>query len=126
MDECATALSDAGLTTLEEVAYVEPSELLEIEGMDEETAEQLQSVAREAVEKIENAQNAQAIKELVALEGIDESLALKLVDHGIKSGEDLAEQATDDLTSIEGLDEKKAGEIIMAARNEYWFKDSNN
>ena len=68
--------------------------------MDEETAEQLQTVAREAVEKIENAQNAQAIKELVALEGIDEALALKLVDHGIKSGEDLAEQATDDLTSI--------------------------
>lgn len=125
-DEFATALSDAGFTTLEEVAYVEPSELLAIEGMDEETAEQLQTVAREAVEKIENAQNAQAIKELVALDGIDESLALKLVDHGIKSGEDLAEQATDDLTSIEGLDEKKAGEIIMAARNEYWFKDSNN
>lgn len=48
-----------------------------------------------------------------------------MVAHGIKSGEDLADQATDDLTDIEGLDEKKAGEIIMAARNEYWFKEEN-
>ncbi|MGN0915295.1 MAG: transcription termination factor NusA [Succinivibrio sp.] len=123
-EEFATALSDAGFTTLEEVAYVEPQELLAIEGIDEETANQLQSIAREACEKKESAESAEAIKQLTALEGIDKELALKLFAHGIKTGEDLAEQATDDLTDIEGLDEKKAGEIIMAARNEYWFKDS--
>ena len=50
-------------------------------------------------------------------------LAKKLVAHGIKTGEDLAEMAIDEITDIEGLDEKKAGEIIMSARNEYWFKD---
>ena len=92
--------------------------------MDEETASELQNVAREALESKENAENAEGIKQLSALEGIDEELAGKLVAHGIKTGEDLAEQATDDLTDIEGLDEKKAGEIIMAARNEFWFKDS--
>ncbi|SFS83868.1 NusA antitermination factor [Succinivibrio dextrinosolvens] len=123
-DEFARALADAGFTNLEEVAYVDPSELLEIDGMDEETASELQNVAREALESKENAENAEGIKQLSALEGIDEDLAAKLVAHGIKTGEDLAEQATDDLTDIEGLDEKKAGEIIMAARNEFWFKDS--
>ena len=123
-DEFARALADAGFTNLEEVAYVDPSELLEIDGMDEETASELQNVAREALESKENAENAEGIKQLSALEGIDEELAGKLVAHGIKTGEDLAEQATDDLTDIEGLDEKKAGEIIMAARNEFWFKDS--
>ena len=55
-----------------------------------------------------------------------QDLARRLVARGIKTGEDLAEQAVDDLTDVEGLDEKKAGEIIMAARNEYWFKDSGS
>ena len=123
-DDFARALADAGFTNLEEVAYVDPSDLLEIDGMDEETASELQNVAREALESKEKAENAEGIKQLSALEGIDEELATKLVAHGIKTGEDLAEQATDDLTDIEGLDEKKAGEIIMAARNEFWFKDS--
>ena len=91
--------------------------------MDEETASQLQEIARKVVESRENAEAAEAIKQLTSLDGIDKELASKLVAHGIKSGEDLADQATDDLTDIEGLDEKKAGEIIMAARNEYWFKE---
>ena len=124
-EEFATALSDAGFTTLEEVAYVEPEELLAIDGMDEETASQLQEIARKVVESKENAETAEAIAQLSSLDGIDKELAAKLVAHGIKSGEDLADQATDDLTDIEGLDEKKAGEIIMAARNEYWFKEEN-
>lgn len=50
-EEFATALSDAGFTTLEEVAYVEPEELLAIDGMDEETASQLQEIARKVVEE---------------------------------------------------------------------------
>lgn len=125
-EEFATALADAGFSTLEEVAYVDPQELLAIDGMDEDTAAELQNVARTAVESKENAEAAEGIKQLSALDGIDAELAAKLVAHGVKTGEELAEQATDDLTDIEGLDEKKAGEIIMAARNEYWFKDSAN
>ena len=124
-EEFATALADAGFSTLEEVAYVEKEELLSIDGMDEEVAQQLQEVARQAVENKENAENAQSVNELTALDGIDRELADKLIASGIRSGEDLAEQAIDDLTEIEGLDEKKAGEIIMAARNEYWFKEEN-
>ena len=79
-------------------------------GVDEETASQLQEIARKVVESKENAETAEAIAQLSSLDGIDKELAAKLVAHGIKSGEDLADQATDDLTDIEGLDEKKAGD----------------
>ena len=123
-DEFARALVDAGFTTVEEVAYVDPQELLEIDGVDEDTAEQLQNIARDSLEKTESAENAEALKQLTALKGIDKELAEKLILKGIKTGEDLAEQATDDLVDIEGRDAKKAGDIIMAARNEYWFKDT--
>lgn len=125
-EEFATALADAGFTTIDEVAYVEPSELLAIDGMDEETANTLQQIARDAVENEEKKTQQKILDELVALDGVSLELAQKLVAHGIKSADDLAEQAVDDLTDIEGLDAKTAGEIIMAARNECWFKDSQN
>ncbi|NLK85764.1 MAG: transcription termination/antitermination protein NusA [Aeromonadales bacterium] len=125
-EEFATALAYAGFTTIDEVAYVDPSELLEIEGMDEETAAELQKIAREASDSKEQADRSAALAQLTVLEGVDEELANKLIAHGIKTGDDLAEQATDDLTDIEGLDAETAGKIIMAARNEYWFKDSQN
>jgi N utilization substance protein A len=41
----------------------------------------------------------------------------------VKTLEDLADQGTDDLLDIEGLDEVSAGELIMAARNICWFSD---
>lgn len=123
-DEFAQALTDAGFTSLEEVAYVPQEELLSIEGIDEETAKALQDNAKAAVEKKAREADSEGIKALSSLEGIDDALAARLVAHGIKTGEDLAEQAVDDLTDIDGLDEKKAGEIIMAARNEYWFKEN--
>lgn len=123
-DEFAQALSDAGFTSLEEVAYVPLEELTAIEGLDEETAKILQQNAINAVDAKAKEQVDAGLSELTALDGVDESLAKQLFAHGIKSGDDLADQAVDDLTDIDGLDPKKAGEIIMQARNEYWFKDS--
>ncbi len=123
-DEFAQALSDAGFTSLEEVAYVPLEELTAIDGLDEETAKVLQQNAINAVDAKAKEQVDAGLSELTALEGVDEMLAKQLFAHGIKSGDDLADQAVDDLTDIEGLDPKKAGEIIMQARNEYWFKDS--
>ena len=54
--------------------------------------------------------------------GIDTELALALVAKGIKTLEDLAEQAIDDLLDL-GIDAQRAGDIIMEARNLTWFKD---
>ena len=59
---------------------------------------------------------------MTKLEGIDSDLAMKLVAVGIKDPEELAEQAVDDLLDIEGMTEEKAGQIIMAARNESGLK----
>ena len=117
------ALADAGFTTLEEVAYVTPSEFNAIEGLDDETIKTLQENARKAISEREE-QTAQAeVEALTKLQGVDKELALRLIAHGIKTPEELADQATDDLVDIDILDESKAGAIIMAARNECWFKD---
>jgi N utilization substance protein A len=50
-------------------------------------------------------------------------LAFKLAAKGICTLEDLADQGTDDLLDLEEMDEAKAGELIMAARNICWFSD---
>ena len=120
----AQALADAGFHTLEEVAFVAPEEFYEIEGMDAELIAALQENARNAVAKQEEALKQSGGEELMQVNGIDTELALALVNKGIKSLEDLAEQAIDDLLDL-GIDVQKAGDIIMEARNLTWFKDEN-
>ena len=122
-DEFAEALSSVGFTTLEEIAYVPIEEFESIEGIDRETATILQENARRALAEREEKLKESGSDALTKLEGIDSELAMKLVAAGIKDPEELAEQAVDDLLDIEGMTEEKAGQIIMAARNECWFKD---
>ena len=122
-DEFAEALSSVGFTTLEEIAYVPIEEFESIEGIDRETATILQENARRALAEREEKLKESGSDALTKLEGIDSDLAMKLVAAGIKDPEELAEQAVDDLLDIEGMTEEKAGQIIMAARNECWFKD---
>jgi N utilization substance protein A len=55
------------------------------------------------------------------MEGMDDALALALAAKGILNMEDLAEQAIDDLMDIEGMDEERAGKLIMTARAP-WFE----
>ena len=121
-EEFAQVLADAGFHTLEEVAYVPAQEFLEIEGLDEELVAALQENARQAIANHEAELKAQGADELMKVYGIDTELALSLSNHGIKSLEDLAEQATDDLVEL-GIDEGKASRIIMGARNLTWFKE---
>ena len=52
----------------------------------------------------------------------DPGLAFKLAGMGVRTMEDLAEQSVDDLLDIEGMDEERAGQLIMAARAP-WFED---
>ena len=51
---------------------------------------------------------------------MDEDLAQVLASKGIVTREDLAEQAIDDLMEIDGIDQDRAGALIMAARK-HWF-----
>ncbi len=127
-EEFASVLVEEGFTTLEEIAYVPVGELLQVEGLDEETVDMLRTRAKAALTtlalaKEESLVGAEPADDLLALEGLERELAFKLAAKGVVTLEDLADQGTDDITDIEGIDEAKAGELIMAARNICWFSD---
>jgi len=124
-DDIALILAEVGFNSVEEIAYVPVSEMLEIEGFDEPLVNELRSRAKDALlinaiaaeEKIETAQPAQS---LLDMEGMDHDLAYSLASQGIVTMEDLAEQAVDDLLDISGMSEERAKALIMKAR-EPWF-----
>ena len=82
----------------------------------------LQENARNAIARHEESLKNQGAAELMQIQSIDTELALALVNKGIKTLEDLAEQAIDDLLDL-GIDPQRAGDIIMEARNLTWFKE---
>ncbi|QOL24317.1 transcription termination/antitermination protein NusA [Thalassotalea sp. LPB0316] len=127
-DDFATILVEEGFSSLEEIAYVPVAELLEIDGMNEEIVEELRERAKaalttQALATEESLEGAEPAEDLLALEGLDKHLAYVLASKGVCTLEDLAEQGVDDLIEIEELDETKAGELIMAARNICWFSE---
>lgn len=127
-EDFATLLVEEGFSSLEEIAYVPMSELLDIDGLDEEIIEELRERAKaklttQALANEESLENAEPSQELLDLEGMDRHLAYVLASKGITNLEELAEQGIDDIADIEELAEEKAGELIMAARNIVWFSD---
>ncbi|MBU2917190.1 MAG: N utilization substance protein A [Psychrosphaera sp.] len=127
-EDFATMLVEEGFSSLEEIAYVPVAELLEIDGLDEDLVEELRTRAKaalttQALANEESLENSEPTEELLNLEGVDRHLAFVLASRGVTNLEELAEQGTDDLADIEELGEKKAGELIMAARNIVWFSD---
>jgi N utilization substance protein A len=124
----ADVLAQEGFTSLEEIAYVPKQELLGVEGFDEEIVEELRQRARDvlltrAIAQEEQLSMAEPAQDLVELPGMDDHTARLLATHGIKTREELAEQAVDDLLEIEGMTEDKARELIMAAR-QMWFEQN--
>merc|ERR1712169_136117 len=127
-EDFAELLASEGFSTLEEVAYVPVSELLAIDGLDEDTVEELRNRARaalttQALANEESLESSEPTEELLNLEGMDKHLAYVLASRGITDLEELAEQGTDDISDIDELDEEKAGALIMAARNIVWFSE---
>ncbi|GAB5381157.1 MAG: transcription termination factor NusA [Aliiglaciecola sp.] len=127
-EDFATVLVEEGFSTVEEIAYVPVNELLAIEGFDEDMVEELRSRARDALttQALANEESLEASEpkeELLNLEGMERHVAFVLASRGITDLEGLAEQGTDEISDIEELDEKKAGELIMAARNIVWFNE---
>lgn len=125
-EEFAALLSEEGFSKLEEIAYVPMEELLEIDGFDEDLAEELRNRAKEALTKIALAEeaalaNINVEEALLKLEGMNRHLAVKLAEKNITTLEELAEQGVDDLSDIEELSAEQAAELIMAARNICWF-----
>ncbi len=129
-EEVAAILVQEGFSSLEEVAYVPTGELLEVEEFDEAMVDELRSRARDvlltqAIAQEESAAADGPAQDLLQMEGIDEALAGELAKRGIRTMDDLAEQATDELMEIEGMDEQRAAALIMKAR-EPWFADQGS
>ena len=62
-------------------------------------------------------------EDLLTMDGMDRHLAFILASRGIVTMEDLAEQSIDELLEIEGMEEERAGQLIMTARAP-WFAES--
>ncbi len=119
-----------GFSTVDEVALVPLHELAEIEGFDEDIATELQNRAKEFVAK-RNAEFAEKSKTLgiddtlKTVTGLDQEMILILAEKGVKTLDDLADLAADELIEMLGentLSQTEANKIIMAAR-EHWFEN---
>ena len=154
----AQLLVAEGFSELEEVAYVDPSEIAAIEGFDEGLAEELQSRAQEALDRREEANRNErrelGVEDALAeLPILTEAMLVVLGKAGIKTLDDLADLATDELIqkareprrnersdremrrnrtedkagvlAVFGLSEEQGNEIIMAARA-HWFDDEDS
>jgi N utilization substance protein A len=122
-EEIADILIQEGFASLDEIAYVPASELLEIEAFDEDTVEELRNRARNALltEAIAREENlGQVEPEMLELDGMDKDLAAKLAGNNIRSRDDLGELAVDELVELTGVDEERAKTLIMGARA-HWF-----
>ncbi|MEO7655594.1 MAG: transcription termination factor NusA [Sphingomicrobium sp.] len=153
VDETLSQLLVAeGFTSLEEVAYVPMEEIATIEGLDEDIAQELQSRAGEALERREAASREErrgmgVEDSLAELPHLNEAMLVTLGKAGIKTLDDLADLATDELIQKKrveprrrepstrsedkgglladfNLSEEQGNEIIMAARA-HWFEDED-
>jgi N utilization substance protein A len=149
----AQLLVAEGFTAMEEVAYVDIDEIASIEGLDDEIAGELQSRATEALERREAAsreeRRALGVEDALAeLPHLTEAMLVTLGKAGIRTLDDLADLATDELIQKKrpeqrrqretsnrpedkggvlgeyGLTEDQGNEIIMAARA-HWFEDED-
>jgi len=146
----AQLLVAEGFGALEEVAYVELDELSSIEGFDEDLAGELQNRAKEALDRREEAAREErrglgVSDELAEMPYLTEQMLVTLGKAGIKTLDDLADLATDELIAKKrveprrrqennrpedkggilaeyGLSEEQGNEVIMAARA-HWFED---
>ena len=122
-EDIAVPLVEQGFSTMDEVAYVPATELLVIEGFDEDLVSALRERAKNVLlTQALSGNTKQPSDELLALEGMDDVLAKALANRDIIDVNDLAEQSVDDLLDIEGLNAEKAGALIMKAR-EPWFAE---
>jgi N utilization substance protein A len=155
VDETLSQLLVAeGFTSLEEVAYVSVDEIASIEGLDDDIASELQNRAAEALERREAASREErralgVSDDLAEMPHLTEQMLVTLGKKGIKTLDDLADLATDELVQKKrpeqrrqrepsnrpedkggiladyGLSEEQGNEIIMAARA-HWFEDEES
>jgi len=129
-EDIAEILVDVGFNSVEEIAYVPMNEMLEIEAFEKDLVEELRNRAKDAVlisaiateEKIETRE---PDEDLLNMDGMDKELAYDLAKKDIVTMNDLAELSIDDLLVFNGIDEKRAGELIMKAREPWFVEDAS-
>ena len=129
-DVIAHLLVAEGFTDVEEVAFVPPEELTEIEGFTEDIAEELQERAQQFLadqeqQATERSRELGVSQDILGIELLTAVMAVKLGENGVKTLDDLADLASDELTEIVGADAltaEDANQVIMAARA-HWFDD---
>ncbi len=122
--EVADILIEEGFSTIEEIAYVPLNEMLEIEAFDEDTVNELRNRARnvlltEAIVDEEQLEN--VAEDMLNLEGMDKPLAAKLARANVRTRDDLADLAVDELVELSGIDNERAKHLITTARA-HWFE----
>ena len=128
-DVIAGLLVTEGFTTLEELAFIPPDELADIEGFDETIAAELIRRAEEALVRRDTALNEKRVElgvsdDIAAIEALTPAMQVALGEKGVKTLDDLADLASDELIEIVGaeqMSEETANEIIMGARA-HWFE----
>jgi N utilization substance protein A len=127
-EEVAAILVQEGFTSIDEIAYVDDAEMAAIEEFDQEIIAELRNRAKDAlltraIAKEEVLGDVEPAEDLLTMEGMDRKLAYQLASRGVVCMEDLAEQSIDELLEVEGMDEERAGALIMTARAP-WFAES--
>jgi N utilization substance protein A len=130
-DVIAHLLVAEGFATVEEIAYTEIEELAQIEGFDEDVAAELRDRALNFLEQRDAALSEQRIAlgvsdDVAAVEGLTPAMLVALGEKDVKTLDDLADLATDELVEIVGADAMTAADaekIIMAARA-HWFDEN--
>ncbi len=128
-DVIAHLLVTEGFTSVEEVAFVPIEDITSIEGFDENVAEELQSRAKSWLEEMdakhsERRREIGVSDEVAAIAHLTPGMLVALGEKAVKTLDDLADLASDELIEIVGKDalsEKEAEEVIMAARA-HWFE----
>ncbi|WP_455374335.1 helix-hairpin-helix domain-containing protein, partial [Limibacillus halophilus] len=128
-DVIAHLLVAEGFTSIEQVAYVESDELATIEGFDEDIAEELKLRASNYLEEAarqaeERRRELGVTDEVAAIEGLNAASLVKLGEQGVKTLDDFADLASDELIEILGdqaPSPEEADAMIMAARA-HWFE----
>ena len=126
----ARLLVSEGFSNVEEVAYSDIKELLDIAGIDENTASEMQSRAAEYLKKLDEEMNEKLNSlgisdDLLEFAELTKNQLLTLCENGVKTLDDLADLATEELTEIlPKLSVEDAESIIMEARK-HWFTDED-
>ncbi len=131
-DVIAHLLVTEGFSSVEEVAFVPQEDMVDIEGFDESIAAELQRRAQEFIttrnRDLEKRRAELGVDDAVAqLDGLTPPMVIALGEKGVKTLDDLADLASDELLEIVGtdvLDEDAANIVIMAARA-HWFAEDD-